>query len=93
MDNWFLPQADVPVKSADGSFSIALDKNCVVTLTTTRGQTRPSDGSAGVPKSAAFKLPYATTFDGPLDGGEGNYLGDQMGKVSSQAICLSLDLF
>jgi hypothetical protein len=79
-ESWLQPQPDVPVKP-DGSFDISLRKNCLYTITTTRGQTRPYDTSERTaPKSAAFKLPYSTTFDGPLDGGEGSYLGDQMGK-------------
>ena len=79
-DGWLQPQPDLPVDSTDGSFNIALDRDCVYTVTTTRGQTRPTDGSSQAPQSAAFKLPFSTTFDGPLDGGEGYYLGDQMGK-------------
>ena len=88
-DSWLQPQADLPVDSADGSFSIALDRDCVYTLTTTRGQKRPVDGSISkkMPEPAAFKLPYKTTFDnGPLDGGEAYFLGDQMGKWEATII-------
>ena len=55
-------------------------KNCVFTISTILGRSKPKLPTSHSPRSAAFPLPYREDFDGRAVGGEAPYFGDQEGK-------------
>ena len=80
-DGWFERQADATV-SADGTFSVTIEADCMYTFTNVGGVTKPAVPT-GVPGSKAFPLPYADDFDGMTVGAEAPFFGDQMGKFET----------
>ena len=73
----FTQQADVPV-AADGSFSVQLPADAMVSVTTTTGQSAPSPKTP-VPPSAPFPFPYSDNFDDYALQGYARYFSDEAG--------------
>jgi galactosylceramidase len=73
----FTQQADIAV-AADGSFSLLLPADAMVSLTTTTGQSAPRP-SVPVPPSAPFPFPYAESFEGYALQGYAKYFCDEGG--------------
>ena len=73
----FVQQADVAV-AADGTFSVQLPADGMVSVTTTTGQSAPRP-SAPVPPSAPFPFPYADSFEGYALQGYAKYFCDEGG--------------
>jgi galactosylceramidase len=70
----FLPQPDLA--ASNGTWTLALNPNCIYSLTTTTGQRK---GSASSPPPAPFPLPYRETFDGYALHATPRYLSDMGG--------------
>jgi galactosylceramidase len=60
----------------NGSFQIALDGNCIYSLTTTKGQHK---GSYNIPKDLRFPFPYKENFESYAPGKMARYFSDQEG--------------
>ena len=73
----FTQQADITV-AADGSFSLLLPADAMVSITTTTGQSAPRP-SAPVPPSAPFPFPYQDDFEGYALQGYARYFCDEGG--------------
>ena len=80
----FTQQADVAV-AADGSFSVQLPADAMVSVTTTTGQSAPRP-SAPVPPSAPFPFPYADDFEGYALQGYAKYFCDEGGLFIVDAL-------
>jgi len=80
----FAQQADVPV-APDGSFTLALPADAMVTVTTTVGQSAPAP-RAPVPPSAPFPFPYADNFTGYALGAYARYFCDEGGVFVVDAL-------
>lgn len=85
----FQQGADVPV-AADGTFSLQLPADAMVSVTTTTGQSAPMP-VAPVPPSAAFPFPYSETFEGYALQGYAKYFSDEGGLFIVDEIPASID--
>jgi hypothetical protein len=83
-DAYFVQQPDVPV-AADGTFSLTVPAQAIVSVTTTTGQgwVKPS---TPVPPSAPFPFPYADNFDSYAEGAYSKYFCDEAGVWIVQPI-------
>jgi hypothetical protein len=81
--SYFQPLADVTV-AADGTVSILVDADAIVTLSTTAGATHGSFPDSPIPAAAPWPLPYSDTFDEadyPYDS-MAHFLADQGGSFA-----------
>ena len=76
-DAWFVALPDVVV-AADGSLSLDLPADGIVTATTLATGSHGQPASP-IPAPAPFPLPYADDFSGPYDS-MAKYLSDQVGR-------------
>lgn len=72
--------------AADGSFSINLPADAMVTVTTTVGQGKGAP-QAPIPASAPFPLPYTDDYDSTRIDGLGRYHSDQGGSFEIAPAC------
>ena len=84
----FAQQADVPV-GPDGTFSVQLPADGMVSVTTTTGQSAPRP-SAPVPPSSPFPFPYADSFEGYALQGYAKYFCDEGGLFIVDSIPASM---
>jgi galactosylceramidase len=73
---YFLDSGSITV-SDDGTFTVFLPVDTVMTITTLTGQRKGSYSS--IPPSAPFPVPYSDDFDSYPDYGEAQYFADQSG--------------
>lgn len=75
--NPFQQQADISV-AADGSFTLQIPADSMVSVTTTTGQSAPTPTSP-VPASSPFPFPYEDSFEGYALQGYAKYFCDEAG--------------
>lgn len=74
----FVQMQDIAVNSTDGSFSVPLVPNAMISVTTTTGQGRPAPLNP-IPPSAPFPFPYADDFQSYPEGAYAKYFCDEGG--------------
>ena len=77
--SYFARQTDVVV-AADGTVSLAVQPDSVMTMSTTAGATHGSFPGSPVPAAAPFPVPYADAFDGYVEDAMARYFADQGGS-------------
>lgn len=75
----FERQADLSV-GKDGTVTLSIEPDAVVTLSTTRGQQK--GGTFEIPAAAPFPLPYHDDFEANKNDTMARYLSDQCGSFS-----------
>ena len=71
--------------AADGSFSVAVQKDSVVTVSSWFNGQKKGAPSAHVPPGAAFPLPHADDFDGYAVDGQARFFADNGGSFQVAA--------
>lgn len=77
----FVRQPDVTV-GADGTFTVFIDSDSMVTVTTLSGGQHGAFPSSPIPPSAPFPLPYADDFSGYPEDSLARYMSDQAGSFA-----------
>ena len=85
-DDSYMQKLAPLVVLADGTVTLeGVRKNCVFTVTTVLGRSKPKLPTTSSSPPAAFPLPYRDDFDGQTVGGEAPFFGDQEGKWETVA--------
>ena len=75
---YFVRMPDVAVSATDGSFTVPLSANAMISVTTTTGQGTPSPVHP-IPASAPFPFPWADDFEAYAEGAYAKYFCDEGG--------------
>jgi len=84
----FLQQQDLIV-NASGFVSFVIEPDCVLTITTTSGQSKAGGVQQSIP-SAPFPIPYNDNFEGYEDDKMAKYFSDMAGSFSVNASAQAL---
>merc|ERR1712224_26768 len=86
----FQRQPDL-LPNTSGHVDLTVEPDCVVSLTTTAGQSKAGNSSTLAPnKPAPFPIPYSDIFDTYQDDAMARYFSDQTGSFSVNASAAAL---